>query len=126
MQPQIHLVDETWIEAPPERVSRAVSDPANWQCWWPYLSLSVTRDRGLKGIQFAAAPAPGRGRWPALTGTVEIWLEPFKTGVIMHHFLRLQPAGDRPLSPRAARRWGRQAGWQAKRVFWRLKDDLEA
>ena len=125
MQPQIHLVDDTWIDAAPEKVSRAVSDEANWQRWWPYLSLSVTRDRGVKGVQWAAAPAPAHGNWPALTGTVEIWLEPFKTGVIMHHFLRLQPAGEQPLSPGAARRWGRQAGWHAKRVFWRLKDDLE-
>jgi hypothetical protein len=125
MQPQIHLVDETWIDAAPEEVSSAVADPANWQRWWPYLSLTVTRDRGLKGMQFGAAPAAERAGWPALSGTVEIWLEPFKAGVILHHFLRLEPAGGRPLSPRAGRRWNRQAGWHAKRVFWQLKDDLE-
>jgi hypothetical protein len=125
MQPPVHLIDETWIDASPVSVSAVVSDPANWQPWWPYLRLTVTRDRGLKGMQFAASPAPGSG-WPALTGTVEIWLEPFKTGVILHHFLRLEPAGGQPLTARAARRWTRQAGWHAKQVFWRLKDELEA
>jgi len=125
MQPQVHLVDDTWIDAAPETVSAEVRDPANWQAWWPYLRLTVTRDRGVKGIQFAAESGPS-GRWPALTGTVEIWLEPFKTGVILHHFLRLAPAGGEQLPPRVARRAGRRAGWHAKRVFWRLKDSLEA
>jgi hypothetical protein len=125
MQPQVHLVDETWIDAPLDTVSAAVCDPANWQAWWPYLRLTVTRDRGLKGVQFAAAPAPG-SNWPALAGTVEIWLEPFKSGVILHHFLRLEPAGGARLPDRAARRWTRRAGWHAKQVFWQLKDCLEA
>ena len=124
MQPQVHLVDETWIDAPPDTVSVAVRDPANWPHWWPYLRLDVTRDRGPKGIQFAAGPGPAGG-WPALAGTVEIWLEPFKSGVILHHFLRLAPAGGAALSDRAARRATRQAGWHAKQVFWQLKDGLE-
>ena len=125
MQPQVHLIDQTWNDAPVARVSTAVADPANWPSWWPYLRLTVTRDGGLKGVQFAAAPAPGSG-WPALSGTVEIWLEPFKSGVILHHFLRLEPADGQRLPARAARRWSRRAGWHAKQVFWRLKDELEA
>lgn len=125
MQPQVHLIDEAWIDAPVATVSAAVSDPANWRHWWPYLRLTVTRDRGLKGVQFAAAPALGGG-WPALAGTVEIWLEPFKSGVILHHFLRLQPASGQQLPARAARRWSRRVGWHAKQVFWQLKDELEA
>ncbi|HEX8769012.1 MAG TPA: SRPBCC family protein [Jatrophihabitans sp.] len=121
----MHLIDETWIDAPPATVSAAVADPANWQPWWPYLRLTVTRNRGLKGMQFAAAPEPGSG-WPALAGTVEVWLEPFKAGVILHHFLRLAPAEGQRLPDRAARRWQRRAGWHAKQVFWQLKDELEA
>lgn len=125
MQPQVHLIDETWIDAPPETVSAVVGAPANWPRWWPYLSLTVTRDRELKGMQFAAGPAPAAG-WPALAGTVEIWLEPFKEGVILHHFLRLAPVGGEQLPGRVARRLTRRAGWQAKQVFWQLKDSLEA
>jgi hypothetical protein len=125
MQPQVHLIDETWIDAPPETVSAVVREPANWPAWWPYLRLTVTRDRGLKGMQFAAGPAAA-GSWPALAGTVEIWLEPFKSGVILHHFLRLAPAAGEQLPDRVARRVTRRAGWHAKQVFWQLKDDLEA
>jgi hypothetical protein len=125
MPPQVHLVDETWIDAPPSTVSAVVCDPANWPGWWPYLRLTLTRDRGLKGVQLAAAPEPDSG-WPALAGTVEIWLEPFKTGVILHHFVRLESASGAQLPARAARRWNRRAGWHAKQVFWRLKDELEA
>jgi hypothetical protein len=125
MQPQVHLVDDTWIDAPPESVSAEVGHSANWPVWWPYLRLTVTRDRGLKGIQFTAEPGPAGG-WPALSGTVEIWLEPFKAGVILHHYLRLAPAGGGELPARVARRVSQQAGWHAKQVFWRLKDELEA
>lgn len=124
MQPRVHLVDETWIDAPAGTVAAAVAEPANWPRWWPYLRLTVTRDRGVKGMQFAADPVPAAG-WPALAGTVEIWLEPFKSGVILHHFLRLAPAAGGELSERAARRLTRRAGWHAKRVFWQLKDGLE-
>jgi hypothetical protein len=117
MQPQIHLIDETWIGASPEVVSAAVSDPANWTRWWPDLELTVTRDRGLKGVQFTAS-----GRH---AGTVEIWLEPCQSGVILHHFLRLDGSGGRRLTNRKAARATRRFAWHAKRVFWALKDDLE-
>ncbi|MDQ2838143.1 MAG: hypothetical protein M3Y42_19480 [Actinomycetota bacterium] len=139
MQPQIHLIDETWIDAPLDTVSIVVADPANWRLWWPTLDLTVTRDRGRKGIQWVAVSSPGPSLAPvarrravafrcpvAVRGTVEIWLEPFRTGVILHHYLRLDPSGDRPLTARAAARRTRQLAWQAKRVFWRLKDELEA
>lgn len=127
MQPQIHLIDETWIDAPLDTVSNVVADPANWRLWWPTLDLTVTRDRGPKGIQWAAVSSPGRSSRPVpVRGTVEIWLEPFRAGVILHHYLRLDPTGDRQLAGRAAARRTRQLAWHAKRVFWRLKDELEA
>ena len=124
MQPQIHLIDETWIEAGVEKTAVAVANPARWPAWWPDLQLTVTRDRGLKGIQWAArSPAGTRS---ALTGTVELWLEPVRDGVLLHHFLRLDALDGRPLSRRQALRVSRRLAWQAKRVFWQLKDDLEA
>jgi hypothetical protein len=125
VQPQIHLIDETWINAPPDRVSVAVADPANWRRWWPDLYLTVTRDRGGKGIQWAAISAPSPWRTePELRGTVEIWLEPFRTGVILHHYLRLD-AVPGPLPGRAAGRTTRQLARHAKQVFWQLKDEFE-
>ncbi len=133
MQPQIHLIDETWIDADVARTSAAVASPVVWRLWWPALYLTVTRDRGLKGIQWSARSIPEERRWPRgmtsggrvqLAGTVELWLEPAHSGVLLHHYLRLDPTG-RPLSRRQADRLTRRFAWQAKRVFWRLKDDLE-
>jgi hypothetical protein len=130
VQPQIHLIDETWIDAPVLAVSAVVADCANWRRWWPTLDLTVTRDRKLKGIQWAARsrpPARRIGRPPAgFAGTVEIWLEPHRDGVILHHYLRLDPAAGRRLSDRAAAARTRRFAWHAKRVFWQLKDELEA
>ncbi len=126
MQPQIHLIDETWIDAPPDTVSVAVSDPANWRRWWPSLYLTVTRDRGVKGIQWAAiSRGDAANPRPELRGTVEIWLEPVRSGVILHHYLRLD-AEPGPLSRRAAQRLTARQARHAKQVFWQLKDELEA
>src|SRR5579885_2035729 len=95
MSPQIHLIDETWIDRPVEAVAAAVSRPARWPQWWPGLDLMLTRDRGNKGIQWAVTGT--------YTGTVELWLEPMQDGVLLHHYLRLDPSGH-PLSARRARR----------------------
>lgn len=124
MQPQIHLIDETWIEAGLERTSAAVANSEMWRVWWPTLHLTVTRNRGLKGIQWAARTRAGAD--PELAGTVEIWLEPMSGGVLLHHFVRLDPADRRPLGHRRQARVLRQLGWQGKRAFWQLKDELEA
>ena len=116
MHPTIHQVDDSWIDAPPARVASAVADPRRWLDWWPSLELEVARDRGLKGIQWQV-----HGRY---RGSVEIWLEPVSGGVVLHHFLRLDPA-EGTMSRRAARVATRRFTWHAKRVFWRLKDELE-
>lgn len=119
MQPQIHLIDETWIDAPVPTVSAVISDPANWPRWWPDLHLTVTRDRGFKGLQWAASSK-------LLRGTVEIWLEPYRNGVILHHYLRLDPVQVPVLPRRTAAVLTRRLAWHAKRAFWQLKDELEA
>src|SRR6185312_7754690 len=54
VQQQIHLIDQTWIDAPVRTVSAVVADCANWRRWWPGLELTVTRDRKDKGIQWSA------------------------------------------------------------------------
>jgi hypothetical protein len=125
MHPKIHVVDETWIDCTPAIVSAVVADPVNWSRWWPMLSLSVTRDRGLKGIRWSAVGSSPASR-DALNGTAEIWLEPFADGVILHHYLRLAPARSRPIRTRAAARIERDLSWHARRVFWQLKDELES
>lgn len=104
--------------AAPARVAAVVRDPARWSDWWPDLRLGVFQDRGEAGVRWNV-----RG---ALTGSMEVWLEPYGDGVIVHHYVRCDPAGDRPLSPAAADRLRRRRQRHAKRLFWALKDELEA
>ena len=62
----------------------------------------------------------------ALVGSMEVWLEPYGDGVIVHHYVRCDVAGGRRLSPAATARVRRRRERHAKRVFWALKDELEA
>ena len=72
--PPVDLVDETFIVAERTLLARRISDPALWLRWWPDLRLTVVTDRGLDGIRWSVAGA--------LSGTAEIWLEPWQDGVI--------------------------------------------
>ena len=130
--PLIDLVDDTFVAAEPALVARFVHDPARWRQWWPTLELTTTRDRRAKGRQWVArgtAPRAPRSRRPvALVGTVEIWMEPVGDGVVVHHFLRLDPSGRDAAG--LSRRWvDRQRAAFAtvwKRQVHALKDELEA
>jgi hypothetical protein len=118
LTPAIDIADETYVGCPPARLAPVVADAATWARWWPDLRLEVTRDRGVKGQQWAV-----RG---ALTGSMEIWLEPTGLGTVLHWFLRADPA-DRA-QPRRARgldreRQRRVKAWKAH--AFSLKDRLE-
>lgn len=81
----IQIADETFVAADPVEVGRAVGDPASWRRWWPDLLLTVVEDREDKGHRWTVAGA--------LTGTMEIWLEPVLDGVVLHYFLHAEPSG---------------------------------
>jgi hypothetical protein len=81
----IQIADETFVAADPVEVGRAIGDPASWRRWWPDLLLTVVEDRENKGHRWAVAGA--------LTGTMEIWLEPVLDGVVLHYFLHAEPSG---------------------------------
>jgi hypothetical protein len=117
--PSLDLVDETFVAAPPARVAAVVRDPARWRGWWPDLTLGVFQDRGDAGVRWNV-----RG---ALTGSMEIWLEPYGDGVILHHYVRCDPAGPPGRRPagQALERERRRRQRDAKRVFWAVKDELE-
>jgi len=112
--PQVDVVDETWIAADPARVAARVTDPANWSRWWPDLDLTVDELRGPEGV-----------RWNLPDGSMEVWLQPDRDGVRVHYFLRLDPLG-RALPQRRVQRLVFAHRRRAKRVFWALKDELEA
>jgi hypothetical protein len=100
--PPVDLVDETFVVADRRLLARQISDPALWLEWWPDLRLSVVTDRGVDGIRWSVSGA--------LSGTAEIWLEPWQDGVVVHWFLRagLPPRGSRDtgLPPRGSRDTG--------------------
>jgi hypothetical protein len=81
----IQVADETFVAADPVAVGRAVADPASWRRWWSDLWLTVVEDRGQAGHRWTVAGA--------LTGTMEIWLEPVLDGVVVHYFLHAEPSG---------------------------------
>ena len=81
----IQIADETFVAADPFEVGRAIGDPASWRRWWPDLLLTVVEDRQDKGHRWTVAGA--------LTGTMEIWLEPVLDGVVLHYFLHAEPSG---------------------------------
>jgi hypothetical protein len=116
--PAIDIADETYVGCAPAVLAPAVGDPAIWAQWWPDLRLSVTRDRGVKGQQWAV-----RG---ALTGSMEIWLEPVGPGTVVHWFLRADPPeGARPGRSRTLdkERQRRVKAWKVH--AFALKDRLE-
>jgi hypothetical protein len=115
--PQIDVVDETWIAAPPRRVAARLADPRCWRRWWPAFELTVDELRGAEGVRwFVRGPA---------TGSMEVWLEPDLNGVRVHYFLRLDAPAGRRLSQRRAQRTVLAHRRRAKRVFWALKDEVE-
>jgi hypothetical protein len=109
----LDLVDETFVVAAPAAVAAVVRDPDRWGRWWPDLRLGVFQDRGEAGVRWNV-----RG---ALTGSMEVWLEPYGDGVLLHHYVRCDRADGRPVGRRERRR--RQA--RTKQVFWAVKDELE-
>lgn len=120
------LVDETFIVVQPQVLAGIVADPTMWSQWWPDLQLAVFMDRGVLGQRWSMTGA--------LLGSLEIWIEPFADGCIVHHYLRGEPSTDGrtpapwPDSPAGWRRAARERERRAtawKRSIWALKRDLE-
>ena len=84
----IQVSDQTFIAAPPASVAESIGVVSKWRRWWPDLQISVREDRGEKGIRWTVTGA--------LTGTMEVWLEPELDGTIVHYFLHAEPTGAGP------------------------------
>lgn len=101
----LDIADDTFVVADRAAVAALVGDPASWEIWWPDLALTVTEERGLKGMRWAV-DGP-------LQGSMEIWLEPWGDGVVVHWYLRAASARvvrrpDRDRSQRVLR-WKQHA-----------------
>jgi hypothetical protein len=108
---RIDIVDETFIRAAPEVVRASLDDEAWTARVWPHLAASVSRDRGLKGVRWRVTGQ--------VVGEMEVWLEPFRDGVVVHHYVRGErgPRAPRDVATRHTLRW--------KRAVHGLKDHLE-
>lgn len=114
-RPAVDIADETYVGAPPAVLAPLVADRTSWREWWPDLDLQVTRDRGVKGQQWAVTGA--------LRGSMEIWLEPVGDGTVVHWFLRADPAGAVTRRRLRRARERRTLAWKAH--AFALKDRLE-
>ena len=112
----IQVADETFVAASAVAVGRAVGDRAGWRRWFPDLFLDVVEDRADKGVRWTVAGA--------LTGTMEIWLEPVLDGIVLHYFLHAEPAGDPATMNLAAMNHRRRVA--GKRMAFEVKNTLEA
>jgi hypothetical protein len=81
----IQVADQTYVAADGALVGATVADQSSWRRWWPDLRLQVVEDRAEKGMRWTVTGA--------LTGTMEIWLEPSLDGVVLHYFLHAEPTG---------------------------------
>ena len=109
---RVAVVDETFIRAAPALIRAQFAD-ARWLAQvWPHLELAVVRDRGVKGIRWAVTGQ--------VDGELEVWIEPFRDGAIVHQYVR----GTR--GARAPRNVGTRHTLRWKRAVHGLKDRLEA
>src|SRR5690242_17832469 len=108
---RIDIVDETFIAAPPQVLRRQLDDEAWAARVWPHLTRTVLRDRGLKGVRWTVTGQ--------VEGEMEVWIEPFWEGAVVHHYVRGRAGRGAPrnLALRHTLRW--------KRAVHALKDRLE-
>ncbi|MEU2040600.1 polyketide cyclase / dehydrase and lipid transport [Nocardia niwae] len=112
----IQVADQTFVAASGAAVADLLSGPNQWRRWWPDLVLEVREDRGEKGIRWSVAGA--------LTGTMEVWLEPSLDGVILHYFLHAEPRPALPAGKLAAANRARRVA--GRNMSFELKSRLEA
>jgi hypothetical protein len=114
--PTIHVLDETFVVATPDRLRVDWCDERTWARLLPGCTLECYDDRGLLGKRWHL-----RGR---LTGTAEVWLESVPTGVIVHAYVRADPA--RTLRRGQVRRLHARIADALKRHGFAVKDAAEA
>ncbi len=110
------VADQTFVAASGAAVAELLAGPDRWRRWWPDLVLAVREDRGEKGIRWSVTGA--------LTGTMEVWLDPSLDGVILHYFLHAEPVPALPAGKLAAANRARRVA--GKNMSFELKSRLEA
>ncbi len=123
-RPTVDVLDSTWVHARAAAVGTMIADPARWRRWWPGLDLAADELRGPQGVRWTVrrvADVPQA----RLHGTGEIWLQPSDDGVVVHFFLRLDPAPGHTVGAKAVAELTRRYRAQAKRAAWEISDTLD-
>jgi hypothetical protein len=114
--PLLDISCDDLIVADPAYVAERLGSDTLWREWWPELTLVPTERRGLEGVRWAVTGAA--------VGTAEWWLEPVRDGVVVHWYLRVDPA--RRLRGRALFRLEERYVAAYRERLWRFKDAAEA
>jgi hypothetical protein len=122
--PLLDIVDETFVVASPATLRKLWCDEAEWDNRFTDITLRCYEDRGLQGKRWYITGT--------LVGSAEVWLDELGDGVLVHVYIRADPAptfGGAPLKPRQARRARRQL-WKRyarplKRWGFVIKDRAE-
>ena len=113
----VDVMDETFLVVERPVLAARFARTEHWPVLWPDLALTVFTDRGDAGIRWSVT-----GEW---VGSMEVWLEEVGDGVVLHQFLRLDPATGH-LSRREGAREAMRRQRAAKRIAFALKAELEA
>lgn len=114
--PQVDVIDETFVVAPPAVVAAELRSPDLWAVLFPDLECAAYADRGDEGVRLTVTGA--------LVGTSEFWVEAWGDGAIVHYYLRADPA--RSLPPKKVLRVRERHRVRVKQGLNALKDRLEA
>ena len=114
--PTLDISCDDLVVADPAYVAERLGSDTLWREWWPDLTLTPSERRGLEGVRWAVTGAA--------IGTAEWWLEQVRDGVVVHWYLRVDPA--KPVRGRALARLQERYVAQYREQLWRFKDEVEA
>ncbi|MFF1816929.1 SRPBCC family protein [Kribbella sp. NPDC058245] len=113
--PTLDISCDDMVVADPAYVAERLGSDTLWREWWPELTLTPSERRGAEGVRWAVTGAA--------IGTAEWWLERVRDGVVVHWYLRVDPA--RPVRGRALTRLRERYVTQYRERLWAFKDEAE-
>jgi ribosome-associated toxin RatA of RatAB toxin-antitoxin module len=114
--PSLDISCDDLVVADPAYVAERLGADTLWREWWPELTLTPSERRGVEGVRWAVTGAA--------IGTAEWWLEQVRDGVVVHWYLRVDPAGR--AGPRRLRKLQEQYVARYRKQIWRFKDEVES
>ena len=114
--PTLDISCDDLVVADPAYVAERLGSDTLWREWWPDLTLTPSERRGPEGVRWAVTGAA--------IGTAEWWLEPVRDGVVVHWYLRVDPA--KPVRGQALARLKERYVASYREHLWRFKDEAEA